>query len=251
MDTIIDKLISIFNLSPYEAKIYLAALNFDKATLTDIAKRAGMPRTAAYPPLQALLKRGFLLITPIKKRKYYQALEPKQLQFILDKNRIDLGQIISELSKNIFALSNKLAINYFSGSDGITIASDIFLNETKTKLWKTFEHPIYTMKTEGYWQVDEYVKRRMKNEIHARVIIPARIDSDWIKEHLRHDKEELRETILVSPQIYPLEATIAVTKGIVLLIAARNNQFAVLIKNEELSETINSIHDMVWDRYKI
>lgn len=251
MDNVANNLASIFNLSSYEAKIYLAALNFDKATLTDIAKRVGMPRTAAYPPLQTLLKRGFLSIIPIKKRKYYQALEPKQLQFILDKNKIDLDQVISELSKSIFASPNKLAINYFSGAEGITVASDIFLNETKTKLWKTFEHPIYTMKTEGYWQVDEYVKKRVENGIRAKVIIPAIIKSDWIKEHLRYDKEELRETILVSPQIYPLEATIAVTKGIVLLIAARNNQFAVLIKNEELSDTINSIHDMVWDRYKI
>ena len=84
-----EQLKRIFNLNTYEAKIYLAALNFESVNLTDLAKRAKLPRTAAYQPIQNLVKQGFLSITKIGKRKYYQALSPKELNYIFERKKVD------------------------------------------------------------------------------------------------------------------------------------------------------------------
>ncbi len=246
-----DRIAEIFNLSRYEARVYLGLLRIGEGTLSDIARTTSIPRTAIYPPLQSLLHKNLVSVVLIKKRKYYSAQNPKSLLFLFEKKKLDLEELLSELSKSIHATSSKLRINFFPGAGGISLAGDIFLKETKTKLWKTFEHPLHTMRVSGAYQIDEYVKKRVARNIHARMVIPAKIKSEWMEEHLRRDKEELRETIIVSPEIYPLEASIGVTPGLTLLIGAKNNPFAVLIRNDELSETISSIHDMVWDRYRV
>ena len=250
MKALEENLINILNLRRYEARVYIALLSLGQASPTDIARYTHISRTAIYSPLQSLLRKTLISAMQVKKRKYYQAIDLKQLQFILDKKKIDLAEIISRLSKTISASRDKLFINYYEGAGGITLASDIFLEETKEELWKTFEQPIYTAQAEGTWQVDEYVNKRVAKNIFARVITPNILNSEWLKEKLAHDKEELRETILVSPETYSIEATIAVTKGMILLISAKKQRFAILIKNDELAETISAVHDMVWDRYK-
>ena len=250
MKDIIKKLASILNLSSYEARVYLAALNSDKANLSELAQKAGIPRTAAYPPIQTLVKRGLLSIVQIKKRKYYQALNPKQLKSVLQRKMVDLDDIVSELSKNITVPDNKLSVSYFPGTDGIQIASDIWLENARTKLGKSFESVADTIKLHSARQLEDYVDRRVKKGIHGRMIIPANANDPFIKKRLEHDKEELRESIIVSPQIYPIEASVAVLDDMILMFTSKENPFAVLIKNKELANTMSSVHDMVWDRYK-
>lgn len=247
-----NRLASVFDLTAYEARTYLSLLQTGTATMTDIAKSSGIPRTAVYPPLQHLLEKGFVSAVRVGKRTHYEARDPKTLVSLLDRKKIELTDILGELSRSISASSNKLAINFFPGAEGITTASELFLAETKSKLWKTFEHPLHTLRLTGPKQLLDYVRRRAAKGIHGRVIAPGGIESTpAIAEHLKHDREELREIVFVSPEQYPLEASIAVTDGMVLLISAQENKFAVLVRNRELADTMSSIHDMVWDRYRI
>ena len=113
MDQSAKKLASIFNLSEYEAKLYISALDMSEATISDLASRAGIPRTAVYPPLKQLIAKGF--ISPLKskgKRILYRAIEPKFLEHIFDRKRLDLNSAKKELLRltNKRNLSGNLAL---------------------------------------------------------------------------------------------------------------------------------------------
>jgi sugar-specific transcriptional regulator TrmB len=249
MEKQLDKLQKIFNLSIYEAKVYLAALNFESVNLSDLAKTASLPRTAAYQPIQNLVSQGFLSITKIGKRKYYQALSPKDLRYILERKNVTLDEMISDLSKNISAPEKKLDIRYYSGVEGVQVASDIFLENAKTKLGKSFENIESTIIQHGEDQLNASIKRRVAKGIKGRMVVSGTMDSPALKDIFKKDAEELRKSILVSPNIYPISASFAVLDDMVMIFTTRENPFAVLIKNKEVAESMNSIHDMVWDRF--
>jgi sugar-specific transcriptional regulator TrmB len=244
------KLAGVFNLSQHEAKIYLAALDFDQATLSDIARRAKIPRTAAYPPLESLLAKGFFQSIQIGKRKYYRALDPKKLELILDQKKVILHEIAEDLTKNISSPSRDLQVSYFSGAQGIALASDILFREAKSKLGKSFENIEGTLKMSGMYGIKSSISKRISKRIKGRMIIPGKINSEFVKKLIENDEKELRKTVLVSPERYPIKASVAVFDDLVLLFTNNENPFAVLIRNKDLAVTMNSVHDMVWDRYE-
>lgn len=238
------------NLSSYEAKMYLAGLNFGEATLTDLAKRAGVPRTAGYPPLQALLHKGLVSAIKIKKRVYYRSLPPQRLPYILEQNKVTLERAIDTLAQEITAPHGVFSVQYFAGIKGVHMAAEIFLNESKGKLWRTFEHPENVLKQFDEASFDSFNKRRIAKGIFGRVIMNADNESRWLTERLEKNKEELREVVQVSAEAYPVEASMAIADDMILMFTAKGDIFATLIKNNLLAKTFASIHDMVWDRYK-
>ncbi|MDD5340885.1 MAG: helix-turn-helix domain-containing protein [Patescibacteria group bacterium] len=249
MENQMEKLKKVFSLNNYEAKLYWAALNFESASLSDLAKGAGIPRTAAYRHVQNLVDKGFLLIFKLKKRKLYQALSPKQLRYLLERKMVTLEEITDDLVERISVPEKKLAISYYSGIEGVQIASDIWLENAKTKFGKSFENVEGTILQHGTKQVAQCINKRVSKGIGGRMIGSGQIDSPILKDVLRKDKAELRESIVVSHKIYPIKASFGVLDDMVIIFTTEENPFAVLIKNQDVADSVNSIHDMVWDRY--
>lgn len=251
MDTAVKKLSQIFSLSDYEARLYFAALEEGEATVSALAARADIPRTAVYPPLKSLTQKGF--ISPLKsrgKRILYRATEPKHLQHLFERKKIDLQEIVEQFSSNFMSGSGEVWVRYFEGREGILAAAGIFLNESKAKLWKSFENPALVERLVGAKQFDEYVNERVRRGTRSRIIIPAREHTAWMKELIEKSVEKLLEVRLVSPDEYPIDATVVVAGEWIFAESANKKPFALLIKNPPLARTVESIHDMVWDRWR-
>lgn len=246
----VSQLKKIFNLTAYEAQIYLAALNFEKANLSELAENAGIPRTAVYHPLQSLMKKGLIFSVKIKKRFYYQALNPNQLHYIFDRRKTELDSLVTELSQKINFPDKKLFVSYYAGTIGIETAADILLEETKGKIGKSFEESSSTINLHGEKQMLRYIERRVEKGIKGKMILSGNPDSSYVKRCLNKDHEELRKTILVSPNRYPFNASMAVFDDILMIVVADENPFAILVKNKKIADTFSSIHDMAWDRFE-
>lgn len=241
---------SIFNLSKYEAKLYLESLNFEKANLTELAKKAGIPRTACYKHLNSLLEKGFLLSAKINKRNYYRGVEPEKLKYILNRRQVELDDMVSNLNKQIEIPERKLSISYFHGRHGIEMAADMFLEEGRTKKAKSWETTEVNIKEAGIHQLQNYISRRVDKNIFGEMIASADSDNKILKDILLRDKEELRKSIIVNPKKYPFKSAIAVFDDMALIFTFGSNPFAVLIKNKDIATTLWSIHEMFWDRYE-
>jgi predicted transcriptional regulator len=243
------KIAGIFGLSDHQSKIYLAGLGTQGKTVSELSRSAELPRTAVYPPLQSLVQEGLVSVTRVNKHKIYLSTPIKELENLLDRKRVELHEVIDLLPKTVSLESARLDIRVYEGKNGLLTAGDIFLSESKTKLWKVFEHPQHTLSITGQTFLEAYTKRRIEKGIHGRCIIPADSLSTYIKETLLENKKQLREVVIVSPNTYPLEASIGIAGDIILLISTTPSPFSVLIKNAALATTLSSIHDMAWDRF--
>lgn len=250
MDQLEKKLVQALHLSRYEIKIYLAGLNFEHATLTDLAKAAGIPRTAVYPPLKKLLDRGLISSIKIGKRIHYRSLDSKHLSAILERDKKSLEEVVGELTQRIDIPVVETSVQYFPGIHGIETASEIFLSETKIKLWKTFENPEPMLKKIGGHGFDAYVAKRVKRGIRSHIITPGNPKMEWVQERIKNAEKDLNDVILISPESYPIKSSLAIAGNIILMLDANIIPFAILIKNADLARTLESLHDIAWDRYK-
>lgn len=246
-----EKLSDIFHLSSYEAQVYTAAVQLGIASLTELSRATGIARTAVYTPVQGLLDRGMLSIVTVKKRHHYRAIDPEQLRYIYDQKKVDLEQVIAELTKSIAIPENQLEIRYFPGINGIVTASNIFLEETTSKYICSFDNPTHLPKIARLYQLDDQIDRRVAKRIHLRMISSVPKLQAWMEDYIARNKKELRETVLISPRLFPFSSTIIIDDDRVMIIDMRNKPFAILIDNEGLAMTLRSIHALIWEQYRL
>jgi sugar-specific transcriptional regulator TrmB len=223
------QLMEAFNLSEYEAKTYLAAQG-SSLTITGIAQRAGIPRTAAYPPIRALLAKGLLFEQKGKHtRSRYSAVGPDVLKSLYQRKGADLDLFLSTLAPSIQDGSGKMAVRYFQE----------FLNSSpKSSIWKTFEDPKTIEQLSGATQFEAYIKQRLARGIHCRAILPAYSNSPWTEKAVREAKKNLLDVKLISETAFPFQASIAVCGSQILIIEARETVFALFINNARLARTL-------------
>ena len=242
---------SLFGLSDHESNLYLAGLNFDAVSLTDLAKAADIPRTAAYYPLKALVEKGLMSSLRIGKRVHYRSIDIAHLSNILDARKRKLEELMADISPTLRIADGSLSVQYFPGIHGIGTALDIFLNTSTSKLWYTFEQPLHPFHKYGEKPFDDYITRRVALKIHAHTIVPGTMsEHPWFKKHLANDEQELRKTIIVSPETYPVEATLLTDGEHVLIFSMQGVPFGILIHNPPIAQSFVSLHKIAWDRYR-
>jgi hypothetical protein len=249
----IKKFAEVFGLDLYAAKIYLGLASVGPSNITQISRAASLPRTAIYAPLKSLLAKGYIGTIMLGRRKLYQAINPERMKYILEQRHAEGNRLIDEIINTgiISSSKNDLGIQYFEGAQGVSVAGQIFLDETNDKSWYSFENPVGVTELVSLDFETNYIKERVKRGIHSRVIMTTDVMPTWLKEFLRRDKEQLRETIILSPNQFRFDSTIVATRGLVLMINALENPFAVLIRNRHLAATLINIHKIIWGRYKV
>ena len=126
METTEMNLKQALHLSDYEVKLYVAGLNYQKATLSDLAKEADIPRTAAYRPLKELVKRNLVTTAQLGKRTLYSSIDPKMLKYSLDQDRTALDIAVESLTQQIGSPQDEVSVRYFSGTRGISDSGRYF-----------------------------------------------------------------------------------------------------------------------------
>lgn len=246
------KLSKALGLSSYESKVYITLQNYGPLHVKNIAKYSSLPRTAIYPPLINLTHKGLVSENLFGRRKYYSAVPTDTLKNLFEEKRLSIESVISELNseRQITSESAKLETTFYTGEQGIKSAGLIFLNETKEKVWYSFENLGKVTESVGLDFESFYIKERIKRNIHSKMILSVTQDSEVLTKFLQKDRIQLRKTVSISPNEYPFDTTVCATKGLLLLINPNENKFALLIRNKHLANTIIQMHRCIWDRYQ-
>lgn len=250
MRNLVDKLVDIFNLSEYEARVYVTLCGFDCANISQIAQVSEIARTAIYPSLSSLLNKGFVFRTIQGKRKYYKALSPDQLEAVFDRKKSNLKFLIEGLSPKRPLGHDNFSVYYFPGQNGLHSAAELFLKDTTTKTWWTFESGTVNHPTLEFHQFEDFIKRRAEKGIFAKVILAINILYPWLTERINKNKEEFREILLVPEKKFPFEVVLGINEDSVLVLSGEKNSFGAVIKNVNLARTFKVIHSMIWSYYK-
>ncbi len=250
MKLLSQKLASVFNLSTYESRVFMALATFEKANISQIARASGIARTAVYPSIKSLLEKGLISSVLSGGRKHYKALSPNELTSVFEWKKRDLSFLVTELAKSMPETAEQLEVLYFPGKNGLNTAAEIFLKNTKSKSWRTFENSVVNQPSLEFYQLEDFISRRVKKGITAKVIMTLNMMYPFLRERLDKDKEELRQTILVPEKDFPFKVVIGINENSTLILSGEEVIFGAVIKNAQIAQTLSTIHEMVWARYK-
>ena len=127
----LEKYLKDLGLSDKEAAIYIALLSFDKVTIADIAKKAGVKRPTTYVILEALAKKGLVSESSVGKKTFYIAEPPEKLELflerqihLLEENKKSLNLIIPQLKSIQREEGEKPLVQFFDGKEGVLSSND-------------------------------------------------------------------------------------------------------------------------------
>lgn len=235
------QLIQSLNLTPSQAKVYLAALELGQASMQDLSRKSEVKRTTIYKFIDDLKDRN--LITEIKRktRKFYSAVPPEQL-VELQKNRLqELNDLLPQLKAIENSSVTKPRVLFYEGIDAVKELYSDTLKERKPIVgWSDLSK---TRNALGKF-IDEYPDERARRNITLKWIIPDSVDA---REFTRRDYGLLRETKFLPNANFKIDVNIYGDK-VSLVNAHSTNPFAVLIQNQDVADTLKEAWQQLWNR---
>lgn len=231
--------------SPNEAGVYVALLELGKGTVAKIAERAKINRTTGYNVLSNLMQRGLVSSLGQGARQNYVAESPDRLTAYMKseaenlvKNLTAASNLVPEL-KSIHKVGARPKVMFYEGKEGLEkVYEDTLTSQETIRAYASVDIMHKTLP--DYFP--EYYKRRVKEGLGIRVIIPA---SEIGKQRADVDKLELRETALVPLDKYSFSPEINIYDNKVM-IASWNEQLGIIIESAEIAEAMKKAFELAW-----
>ncbi|MDO8523460.1 MAG: helix-turn-helix domain-containing protein [bacterium] len=237
----LQKLLEGIGFDDKEAAVYLACLELDGGSNTQISKRTGLNRITNYEILKRLERKGIVREFLKRHTKHFMAVDPR---IVIKQTKEKL--LLAELAMPEFlAGANKIAkkprIYFFEGIGGIKSIYDDSLN-SKTEIL-TFTNPKDIESILGKKYVDRYVYERVKQNIVVRGLAP----DDPAGRHAK----AIGEVVLRKARVFP-EEKYNISNEIMIYddkiaIFSGKDKIGLIIENKDLSDTFRNIWKMSWD----
>lgn len=242
MDTDLSKLLLSVGFSEKEALIYLALLESGKTGATSVAKRSGIKRPTAYLILEELAEKGLITLSPGKKVRQYQAVDPS---VILIRKKTDLRNF-ADMIPYLQTMGNKGGaapkIHYIADRDGIlnvyeslNYAKESFCISSYAEIERNFPGTV------SRW-ISGYEKRHYTANV--RHMIPESLTDIAYGKQL----QDVGQTVRMFPR--PFDTDIVITENKISISSLQDVPFLVLIESEKLARSLRPIFDFVWDAGK-
>ena len=242
---ILEPLFISLGLSEKEARIYRIILEIGQGKAGTVSTKSGLKRGITYATLYNLEKQGLVSQVVIKSKTHFRAEDPTKLLDLVDKKKDELKtlenslkDIVPKLKSQYKLAVGKPTIRFFEGEEGIkAVFEDIYAPK---------KEPVYgcvdlEKADEAFpsFVLEKLIPKRVKNKLVAKALVA---DSPQAREIAKHDKEQLRETILIDKKKYPVPAEIDVYEDKIAMLSFKKGEFiGILIENKDLAESLKSI----------
>lgn len=227
-------------LNDKEAKCYLALLPLRQATAYMVALRSGLKKPTVYVVLENLVSKGFALKMPSQEKTFYIAKTPKEC-FSIAKDRMQAAQeALPELMAMQNSVGAKPKVYFFEGKEGLDLVDDDILKTNSEII--SFTTPRFVV-TENEKKSKEYIKKRVKAKIAARVI--GQISNEMLALKKR-DESELRQTRLLPIELFSSEVEMGVC-GNKVFASNYKKEFGLIIEDKDISSGLRKIFEMIWN----
>ncbi|MCL5010791.1 MAG: hypothetical protein M1127_01080 [Patescibacteria group bacterium] len=243
-----ENLVKILNVefTSSEVSAYLACLELGKATVIQIAKKAGLKRTTVYNIVETLLEKGLLSKFEDQRGQKFLAESPEKLIAIFQKKEEELSKILP----NLLAITNagdsdiKPEVKFYQGKEGIIAAYE----DTLTSCQKGDEILSFASAVDAYNfsdYLDGYVKRRTEKGIFMKVIARNCKETLYYK---ARDKRSLRHIKIMSANELAISIEKNIYKDKVALMNFRGIPFGVIIRSPQIAKSEKEIFESIWKR---
>ncbi len=237
--------IQLLGFSDKAAQMYLATLKLGGGTMQDIARLSKVPRTSLYYTLEELINAGALIESSLGKRKYYQAVAPRQLVELAKERVSEVFESLPELEQEA-GRGKTTAVEILHGPQGFKLAWEGLL-QTKDKEFRiiTSGESFLDYVQEKY-VIKTIIGRKKMLNVKSFQLIP---NTSYGREVVSKDKSENRESRFLPANIQ-LPYTIVFSKEKVLMISSRSENVVMVWNSIRLSQTIRSLFDSLWNQYQ-
>lgn len=227
-----------FGLSDNEIKIYLVLLKSGTTTPLQIAEKTGLHRPYIYDALARLMEKGFVSSITIKKKKNFQATQPKRLLELFKSKLEDFNKIVPQLEKIEKTAKGEIKVELFKGKRAFRLELDDILANVEEggkvlgiglddKKFIGIE-PIYMRK---------YFNKIGEKRITERIIMAkgtGKVPEAKTTKYRFLDEEFIGNT-----------ATLIYANKIFLMFLGEPN-IAIIIENKEVSDTYRKQFELLW-----
>ncbi len=255
-EKILTSILNLCGLSDKESRIYWILVNRGVLSGAELVEISSFKKGNTYALLHQLEKKG-LIITISKGKKTFFHPEPPQKVFdLLQKKvaqtqqaQIFFEQTLPSLSSRYKLAIHRPVISYFEGEDGIKkIFEDVYSKKNE---------PVYgcvdleeSDKTFPLYISEQLIPKRIRNKVLAKSFLGK---SPKAIELQKEDIKQLRESVLLDKEKYPLPAEIDVYEDKIALLSFKKGEFTgILIENKEIAESLKSIfklaHELLHNR---
>ena len=225
--------------------LYRAALELGESNMQDLARKSGIKRTSIYNFIDELKERGLIFETRTKKRKIYSAVNPQQLLEIEKTRVIELEQALPELMAVQNKSKTKPRVTFYENIEGIKeVYADMLKEGTEILAFEDLEHMQIALPKSFY---EYFPSERAHRGIPFRSILR---DSPEARRLAQKNRPLLRQSKLLKSVDWKTEINIYGDK-VALMSFRVKNPFCVLIDDHNVSETLRSVWQELWNNLHV
>jgi len=223
-------------LSQNEAKAYLALVGLKVGSVSDIARKANIPRVNTYDVLDSLKAKGLVGMVRKSNKQYFEPANPSVLEELREKREKDLSQtktLIENLSANFISGSVEQDILVFQGKLGLKTVLKQALEST-TEIFNfgsSGKFPEFYKEYHSIWE-----SQRIKKKIKMRIVAPK---------GAKAPKKKLQEIRFLKEQFQSLTSTF-IFEDKVAVFFWKESPIAILIKDKDYAETNRNHFELLW-----
>lgn len=235
----------------------MAALERGEASVSDLSRHSGIHRVACYPLIDELVQKKLLKQTEGTSGKIISAAHPRQLKAILQKQQRELRKmelkyedVLPELTALFKGAVVRPRVQFYEGISGLeAINADIVdtmkeINVRKRTI-QSYANPnvVHERFTDYVYQEGGIIDLRKEHSIFNRVIA---VDGPITQDITQRDKEELRETIVLSEKQFPFRNDITLYGNKMAIMALRTELIGVVIESAEIIQDQCALFELAW-----
>jgi len=119
MDNQILEILTKIGLTDAEAKVYLVLLELGSSQAVHITSKSGLHRRTVYDAIERLVEKGLVSYMRENNIKKYEAVDPENLNKILEQQQDNLNSILPKLKLLKTLNKEKRQTTFFRGKDGL------------------------------------------------------------------------------------------------------------------------------------
>ncbi|OGG47628.1 hypothetical protein A3D66_01305 [Candidatus Kaiserbacteria bacterium RIFCSPHIGHO2_02_FULL_50_9] len=246
------KTLTDFGLSEKEAKMYLALLELEVATVNEAARTAGVNRSSAYVVLESLKKQGFVNMSGDKKIQQYVAASPEILLKVAEDSVKKHAGVLDDIKITVPELKalhkdtkHRPKVQMFEGKQGV---------------WKAYFDPLITEKVSDlrvfadaariFKHLPDFQKQdseRGRRGIMMYAINPA---TKELFELMKHEQPHPpSEIALIPPEKYQFSSDMCIYGNKVVFVSPVE-EFGIVIESKEIADMLRNSFDLAWEEAK-
>jgi sugar-specific transcriptional regulator TrmB len=227
-------------LTENESKIYLTLLEFGPNQAGIISRKSGLHRRVVYDTAEMLIKKGLIGYIKKNNKKLFQASNPNKILETIKEKEESINDILPQMLSMYNQTKEKEETNFYKGKNGLKTVFEDEIEEGKEILIISPFPLAYNILPFYFKWFD---KRRQEKKIKARIL--------FHKTNEQKIQKIPTSEIRILPEKYASPLAINVYgEKVAIILWSKENPFAVVIKNKEISDGYRKYFELMWKTAK-